>query len=509
MEATHSPQDHRTDTPPAGRSRDALAASGAWSRGWHAVLHGGQGGGLLLFALLGVAHLALAQFVLRVNDPAQVGMNFWPSAGLTLGALLLVPTRRWGWAIAAIAVAEWSSNAIHGHDPGFSIWFVGSNTIEPLVGATLIRRFGQHGGSLVPIRGLVELIVFGAMVAPLVGGAVGSIGSMNAGADYLDAWPRFAVGDALGVLVVAPVLLTFFRGRDDRPMQRAIAPTIITTLVAAFAIHSWPGGWDTVTPYLVIPPLIWAALRSGVRGAAWSVFALGQVANFAVASGTEPFVATADTGYTVTLLQAYIGIVASTTLILASVASELKDRDAVEAELRYQAMHDPLTGLPHRLFLANRLASEVDRAREGGAPAALCVVDIDDLKRVNDTFGHVVGDELLVAFALRLHEAVRETDLVARVGGDEFVVIIEGVTEDTIRAVTSRIIDRLAAPIRVSGQEVRTTVSVGVALMDREGEPDQAFRDADAAMYRAKALGRNRVVYAEAEPSPVPQGTEP
>ncbi|MEX2374803.1 MAG: MASE1 domain-containing protein, partial [Dehalococcoidia bacterium] len=226
------------------------------------IAQGGLGGGLLLIVIMGMAHFALAQFVLLLNDPVQVGMNFWPSAGLTLGVLLLVPTRRWGWALAAVAAAEFTSNVIHGHPFSVNIWFMGSNTIEPLIGATLIRRFGQHQGSLIPIRGFLELIVFGALIAPVFGGAIGSVGSMNAGAVYLDAWPRFAVGDALGVLVVAPVLLTFRRTHDNHPMTRAIAPAVITTVVAAFAIHSWPGGWDTVTPYLVIPPLIWAALRS-------------------------------------------------------------------------------------------------------------------------------------------------------------------------------------------------------------------------------------------------------
>ncbi len=487
MEATRSPQ-HLSLRSSAGSSLTGLA------RAQDAIVRGDYRGGLLLFALLALAHLGLAQFVLRLNDPVQVGMNFWPSAGLTMGALLLVPTRRWGWAVAAIAIAECISNVIHGHPFSVNIWFVGSNSLEPLIGAALIRRFGQYRGTLVPIRGFLELSVFGALIAPVIGGAIGSIGSMNAGAMYLDAWPRFAVGDALGVLVVAPVLLTFRRMPNARPMSYAIVPTIMTTIVAAFAIHNWPGGWDTVTPYLVIPPLIWAALRSGVRGAAWSVFALGQVANLAVANGTEPFVATADTGYTVTLLQAYIGIVASTTLILASASSELKNREAVEAELRRQALHDPLTGLPNRLFLASRLEEEMERASQGQAIAALCVVDIDDFKRVNDSFGHPAGDELLVASAQRLQEALRETDLVARVGGDEFVVLIGDASDETIDAVTARIIERLGAPIIVSGHEVRATVSIGVALVHADDEPDQAFRDADAAMYLAKARGRDRVV---------------
>src|SRR5690606_23235565 len=133
----------------------------------------------------------------------------------------------------------------------------------------------MYRGALVPIRGLLEFVVFGVIVAPIIGGALGSIGTSVAGGDFLESWPRFVIGDALGVLVVAPVLLSINRWKNDRPMRTAIAPTIATLIVSALALHSWPGGWGTVTPYLVILPLTWAALRSGVRGAAWSVLAMG------------------------------------------------------------------------------------------------------------------------------------------------------------------------------------------------------------------------------------------
>ena len=453
----------------------------------------GRMGGVILALALGLAHLALAQFVLRVNDPQQVGMNFWPAAGLTMGALLILPTHRWPWALGAIAVAEAMSNTLVGYSVGITIWFVASNTIEPLVGATLIRTFSMHRAALVPVRGLLEFVAFGVVCAPIVGGALGSIGTTIAGGDFLHSWPRFMVGDALGVLVVAPVLLSVNRWKNDRPVRTAIVPTLATLVVSAFALHSWPGGWDTVTPYLVIIPLTWAALRSGVRGASWSVLAIGQVANIAVATGTEPFVATSDTGYTVTLLQAYLGIVGVSTLILASATSELSDRDAVEAALRQQALHDPLTGLPNRLLLVERLNEYLDVAHADDEPLAMAVVDLDDFKRVNDTHGHLLGDELLIASGQRLLASVRGSDLVARIGGDEFVLLIEGATDTAVDAITSRIIERLSAPVVVSGRTVQTTVSVGVAFATPEITADALFRNADAALYRAKALGRNQV----------------
>ena len=481
----------------------SVAASSRWDALREAVLSSSHRGGLIVALTLGIAHLAIAQFVLQINDPLQVGMNFWPAAGLNLGALLLLPTRRWGWAIAAIAAAEAASNTIVGYAPTITIWFVASNTVEPLLGATLIRFVSTHRGALVPIRGLLEFVAYAVILAPIVGGGLGSVGTALSGANFLDAWPRFMVGDSLGILVVAPVLLSVRRWKNDRPVRMAILPTLATTAVSAFAIHSWPGGWDTVTPYLVIVPLTWAALRSGVRGASWSILAMGQVANLAVAAGTEPFVATNDTGYTVTLLQAYLGIVGATTLILASATSELSDRDAVEAALRRQALHDPLTGLPNRLQLMERLDAYLENARVNGIPAAMCVVDLDDFKSVNDTFGHPAGDELLVAAGQRLLSTVRGSDLVARIGGDEFVVLMDGATDAAVDAITARIIERLAAPVMISGRSVQTTVSIGVAFAHDDSGRDSLFRNADAALYRAKALGRNRVARYALEPHAV------
>lgn len=480
----------------AERRSGGVSPSPSISR-WRALAReisaGGPRGGVILALALGLGHLVLAQFVLRVNDPLQVGMNFWPSAGLNLGVLLLVPTRRWPWAVAAIAVAEALSDQLQGYSLGITFWFMASNCMEPLVGAAVIRFWGSRGGALVPVRGLLEFIALGVVIGPTVGGALGTIGTTIAGGDFLESWPRFMVGDALGVLVVAPVLLSVQRWKNDRPVRTAIAPTIATLVVSALALHAWPGGWDTVTPYLVIPPLTWAALRSGVRGASWSILAMGQVANLAVAAGTEPFVATTDTGYTVTLLQAYLGIVASTTLILASATSELSDRDAVEAALRHQAMHDPLTGLPNRLFLADRLAEFLARARADGLNVAMCVVDIDSFKQVNDSFGHPVGDELLVSSAQRLQSAVRGSDIVARVGGDEFVILIDGASDQAIEAVTSRVIELLSSPALILGHHIHASVSVGVAVTDGGADFDTLYRNADAALYQAKSKGRNQV----------------
>ncbi|HTI68319.1 MAG TPA: PleD family two-component system response regulator [Caulobacteraceae bacterium] len=162
------------------------------------------------------------------------------------------------------------------------------------------------------------------------------------------------------------------------------------------------------------------------------------------------------------------------------------------------AVTDPLTGLHNRRYMAGQLGALVRRAGRGGEPVAALLVDIDHFKRINDSFGHDVGDDVLREFAVRLATNVRAIDLACRYGGEEFVVIMP----DTGLDVAHRIAERLrlhvaGSPFRVAGVEdpLAVTISIGVACtVDTEDTPDTLLKRADEAVYDAKAKGRNQVV---------------
>ncbi len=174
---------------------------------------------------------------------------------------------------------------------------------------------------------------------------------------------------------------------------------------------------------------------------------------------------------------------------------DITERTLAEAKLRYGALHDPLTTLPNRAFFTERVAHAMERARRDlDYRFAVLFLDFDHFKIVNDSLGHLAGDRLLAAMARRLEAATRPGDLVARLGGDEFTVLLEGVGDsDDAALVARRIQEHLAAPFLIEGQEVFTTASIGIAvgnpLYDR---PQDLLRDADIALYRAKAHGRAR-----------------
>jgi diguanylate cyclase (GGDEF)-like protein len=191
--------------------------------------------------------------------------------------------------------------------------------------------------------------------------------------------------------------------------------------------------------------------------------------------------------------------VASRTSELAEANRELLDqisvRERMEHKLKHEAMHDTLTGLPNRSHLLGRMGMALSRYRyDNNQLFAVLFLDLDRFKVVNDSVGHLVGDELLKEAARRIGRCVRDPDMVARLGGDEFAIVLDFIhTADDAVQVAERVIKSLAEPMRIAGKELYTSASIGIALVDgRYRSPEELLRDADVAMYRAKATGRQR-----------------
>ncbi len=161
--------------------------------------------------------------------------------------------------------------------------------------------------------------------------------------------------------------------------------------------------------------------------------------------------------------------------------------------LRDQATHDPLTGLPNRTLVLDRLSQALARLSRSGAPVAVLFVDLDRFKVVNDSLGHTAGDEALVRLADRLRAAVRQPDTVGRLAGDEFVVVCEDTDARKALAVADRVARAIAAPLPLRAGETVVTASIGIAHGEPGIDAEAMLRDSDAAMYRAKERGRSRI----------------
>lgn len=183
---------------------------------------------------------------------------------------------------------------------------------------------------------------------------------------------------------------------------------------------------------------------------------------------------------------------------IAEVFANALARRGAERALSHQALHDPLTGLPNRSLLLDRLGHALARSSRNGQNVTVMLIDLDGFKDVNDTLGHAAGDELLKTVSHRLLDTLRDSDSVARLGGDEFVVVAETATDElNAKMIAGRILENLRAPIDVGGQSVTVTGSLGMVLanasLDHTLDPGTLLRKADIAMYRAKTGGRDRI----------------
>ncbi len=179
---------------------------------------------------------------------------------------------------------------------------------------------------------------------------------------------------------------------------------------------------------------------------------------------------------------------------------DITDQRNAAARIAYLAHHDALTDLPNRVLLRERLNEALGNVARGDALAVLCL-DLDNFKDINDTLGHPFGDALLKIVAERLRGCIRESDVVARMGGDEFTVVqTDGAQPEAATSLASRLIASLSAPYEIEGQRMRIGTSIGVALAPHDGiDADHLLRSADMALYRAKAEGRGVCRFFELE----------
>ncbi len=176
------------------------------------------------------------------------------------------------------------------------------------------------------------------------------------------------------------------------------------------------------------------------------------------------------------------------------IARDITEQHRLQEELAHGAFHDPLTALPNRALFFDRLGHALAGVERSGAALAVILLDVDNFKLVNDSLGHDVGDELLVAVAARLLEEMRDGDTVARLGGDEFALVIESLHDELgAVAIAERVVAALQKPILVADGVQRVSASVGIALACPGDEPGTILRKADTAMYAAKASKRGSV----------------
>jgi diguanylate cyclase (GGDEF)-like protein len=190
-----------------------------------------------------------------------------------------------------------------------------------------------------------------------------------------------------------------------------------------------------------------------------------------------------------------------------SITHDITERKQAEQTINHLAYHDPLTGLPNRALFRDRLNTALARARRHREVVTVMFLDLDRFKLVNDTLGHAVGDSLLQSVASQLKQLLRDEDTIARIGGDEFTILLPGLDMEFVLPVVDRILECVKAPRSLGGREMRVTTSIGICQFPEDGDDAETLmRNADIAMYRAKEQGRDGYTLYNASLDPAAEG---
>jgi len=455
------------------------------------------------YALMGALGLILAV-------PPGYATAVWPSSGLALAALLAWGSRVWpGIGIGSFMVNVWASYTAQG-DVGVTSLTVAASiaigsTLQALLAALLLRKWV---GVAKLFNAAPTTIAFAAIaavccfIASTWGVATLSIAGIHDNG-LGESWRTWWLGDFIGILVVTPIMMTWrtLLPIDSRPwyVAETIGTLVLLTTVTAFVFYyqAPPGVVAYPITFLPLPFLVWIACRTNPAGVAFAACLVTAIAVVATSGGSGPF-ARDTTNESLLFLQSFMGMTTLMGLTLAAAVSGHKNAAEslrkLTAELQQLALTDELTGLRNRrgfLLLADHAWRLARRAR---VRCLLMFIDVDGLKNVNDTHGHRVGDELLIDAAGVLTNVFRETDVIGRVGGDEFAIVelVDGV--EPVDAGSRRLQAQIDEFNRVGGKPYRLSMSYGLEELPATSEMslEVLLSRADSAMYERKREQRLR-----------------
>lgn len=436
-----------------------------------------------------------------LTRPVGFLASFWPANAVLLGLMVRNPrlSTLEGWSAAFLAYV--AADLATGGELHITLWLTAANLAGAMTGYQLFRMLPEDDRRL--RRPLSVLLLFGVCASSAVAAAATGGGAARVlfGRDLWTGMEFWFTTELVNSLVILPVILTFpgWPARIAPPWRRAdvstpalarAAPAL--ALLASCAAGAQVGGPGTIA--FPVPALIWCALSYGLFAVSVITGLLCAWLLISISLGFVVLPMSPDVISSTTSLRLGVGLMVLGPLTVASINSA---RNNLLAKLSYAAAHDALTGAVSRGAFMNRGYELVTEMSRSGRPLALLMLDIDHFKRINDRFGHAGGDRVLVEFAGLVNAAMREGDILGRVGGEEFAILLPNSTLNDAVKIAERIrIAVEAASIEVSPHEsIRISVSVGVSVAEGMAGIDleRLMATSDGALYEAKSGGRNQV----------------
>ncbi|WP_417533094.1 diguanylate cyclase [Marinobacterium stanieri] len=365
----------------------------------------------------------------------------------------------------------------------------GADTLFVLLAGTAARHYLTQG--INRPRQLFMAFLLGCLLPTGLTGSIigwqlwwgGYLTAGSAQATAVSIW----LADMLGVLLVIPVLVAFARRKEEAGGLSPgwVIATLLTfgLILASFLVAHW-------LLFLVIPALVFIVFGSK---SLYTYCTMGLALLLYNALAVQFYHLEIVSPEWLEVLTFSISV--SFAVIVLSVQQRmLRHESGLRQEWQTRASHDPLTGLPNRIVLMSLLQHEVERFHRANGSFSIAMLDIDHFKRINDTYGHAAGDAVLIEFSKRIDKMTRSADVVGRLGGEEFLLLLP----ETDAASAHHVLDNLRArvaddPFEVSGNQVQVTFSTGIAQCSRASSAKSLLEEADQHLYYAKQSGRNRV----------------
>jgi diguanylate cyclase (GGDEF)-like protein len=432
-----------------------------------------------------LAYVVAAKLGLRLAFVTPTATAVWPPTGIALAALLVFGTRLWPAVFIGACIVDASATGSF----ALMLALAMGNTLEAVAGAWLVRRLARGAQAFDCARDVFGFAAITALLSTPISATIGATSLWIAGvvshADYGGVWLTWWLGDASADLVVAPVLILWaIRPRLSLPSARqferillAMGLGIAGPVIFADVLQEPRMAYPLM--FVAFPFLSWAVFRFGAREASTAMAWLSAVAIWGVVHRLGPFVLSTPNA-SLLLLQSFMAL---TSVMVLSTAGVVEERNRIEAELQRQALTDPLTGLANYRHLINVLNGTLRRSSKTDQSFAVLLLDVDNLKTINDRDGHLVGNQVLCRLATALRRACPAAATVTRYGGDEFAIALPESDEDDAR----RLATRIGEILERDHQAPPIAVSMGVAVYPRDARSAERLLDlADREVYVMK-----------------------
>lgn len=481
--------------------------------------------------LISLSYIILGKLSISyITMPEGIAIVWLPNA-IILSTFLLRPRNEWLWYICTFLISEIVAD-LGNFTLIQSFQFGLINVFEGLFATLLIQKFNKNTMNFRNIKYLVSFMIFALTIVPsfsAIFGAVVYVTQIETQTNFLEFWKIWFFGDALGLLLLVPLIVLISQNNTFSLKKITKFESILMifiTIFLALVIFSTEVkfGITPSTPMIFLLIFLWITYRRGIifsMNLAMAVvciviyFTIHKQGPFSIFSPTLNTLYLQEFIATLTILILFFGILlreikeknillTRTNFKLKRLSSELEKRvdektkslEEANEKLNYLATTDFLTKIYNRRFFDEVMKSEIEKAQRYNSDLSFIMFDIDYFKNINDTFGHKVGDEVLIFLAKLIKDNIRKIDIFSRIGGEEFAIILPSTNLEKTKELAIKLKNLVQNhALIIDNQEIKITISIGLSTFNETTQTyDEIFKIADKNLYKAKNSGRNIIV---------------